>query len=72
MISLICGILKKKKNRDTKPEFTGKQTGGCQSWKVKGQVRKGGRKTQISTYKISHEYVMYSLVTTVDNTILHI
>ena len=62
----------KEKSRDTKPELTGKQTGGCQSWKVKGQVRKRGQKTQISTYKISYGYVMYSMVTTVDNTILHI
>ena len=62
----------KEKSRDTKPELTGKQTGGSQSWKVKGQVRKGGQKTQISTYKISYGYVMYSMVTTVDNTILHI
>ena len=28
MISFICGILKKKE-RDTKPEFTGKQTGAA-------------------------------------------
>ena len=37
-----------------------------------GKMGKGSQKLQSSIYKISHEEVMYSMVTIVNNTILHI
>ena len=33
---------------------------------------KGSQKVQISCYKISHGNVMYSMMTTANNTVLHI
>ena len=37
-----------------------------------GEMGKGCEKVQISTYKISHGDVIYSMVTIVNNTVVHI
>ena len=50
------------------------QIGGCQRWTFGrgGEMGKGDQKVQTSSYKISHEDAMYSMVTIVNNTVLHI
>ena len=50
------------------------QIGGCQSWEVGGGKRGGGgQKSQTSRYKVSKSRgIMYSMVTLVDYTVLHI
>ena len=37
-----------------------------------GEMGEGGKKVQTSSYKISHGGVMCSMVTIVNNTVLHI
>ena len=37
-----------------------------------GKTGEGGQKVKTSSYKIRHEDIMYSMVTVVNNTVLHI
>ena len=41
------------------------------SWAGVGEMGEGGQKVQTSSYKISHEDIMYSIVNIVNNTVLN-
>ena len=67
MSSLICGISKKKKNTEQI------QIGDFQSQGYgMGKMGERDQQVQISSYKINHDDIMYSMMTIVDNAVLNI
>ena len=70
MYDLICEILKTiriSQNTENRLMVARSGSGGCG-----GEIDEEGQKVQTSSYKISCGDVMYSLVTTVNSTVLHI
>ena len=66
--------LKKKKKELKQKELKGTKIDGYQGLWVGQKVGKtgeGGQKVKTSSYKIRHEDIMYSMVTVVNNTVLH-
>lgn len=68
MISLICGISKNKKPKKTN-SYKQKRDQCLPEMGVVGDISEGDQKVEISIYK-SHEDIMYSMMTIVNNTIL--
>ena len=67
MVFLICGISKKKKNTEQI------QIGDFQSQGYgMGKMGERDQQVQISSYKINHDDIMYSMMTIVDNAVLNI
>ena len=53
---------------DTENRWVVDRGGGCS----RDEMGECGQKVQISSYKISHGNVMYSMVTMVNNTVLYV
>ena len=70
IISLVSGILRKKKNNELTD--TENRLVDARDRDKKDKMGERGQKVQTSSYKVSSGHVIYSMVTIVNNTVLYI